>query len=169
MDTSKQKIALIGLGYVGLPLAVEFGKVRPVLGFDINETRIAELRSGKDSTLEVTSGDLDAANFLEYSSDRSKLEECGIFIITVPTPIDTANRPDLTPIIKASETVGRAMRAGAIVIYESTVGVPARQIGWMSQHGERLALPLEGEGVAVCPATGARYRLHQNTLSFLED
>ncbi len=121
MDTSKQKIALIGLGYVGLPLAVEFGKVRPVLGFDINETRIAELRSGKDSTLEVTSGDLDAANFLEYSSDRSKLEECGIFIITVPTPIDTANRPDLTPIIKASETVGRAMRAGAIVIYESTV------------------------------------------------
>lgn len=121
MDTSKQKIALIGLGYVGLPLAVEFGKVRPVLGFDINETRIAELRSGKDSTLEVTSGDLDAANFLEYSSDRSKLEECGIFIITVPTPIDTAKRPDLTPIIKASETVGRAMRAGAIVIYESTV------------------------------------------------
>ncbi len=121
MDTSKQKIALIGLGYVGLPLAVEFGKVRPVLGFDINETRIAELRSGKDSTLEVTSGDLDAANFLEYSSDRSKLEECGIFIVTVPTPIDTANRPDLTPIIKASETVGRAMKAGAIVIYESTV------------------------------------------------
>lgn len=121
MDTSKQKIALIGLGYVGLPLAVEFGKVRPVLGFDINEARIAELRSGKDSTLEVTSDDLDAANFLEYSSDRSKLEECGIFIVTVPTPIDTANRPDLTPIIKASETVGRVMKAGAIVIYESTV------------------------------------------------
>ncbi|GAB3190203.1 Vi polysaccharide biosynthesis UDP-N-acetylglucosamine C-6 dehydrogenase TviB [Hydrogenophaga aquatica] len=121
MDTSKQKIALIGLGYVGLPLAVEFGKVRPVLGFDINEARIEELRSGKDSTLEVTSGDLDAANFLEYSSDRSKLEECGIFIVTVPTPIDTANRPDLTPIIKASETVGRVMKAGAIVIYESTV------------------------------------------------
>lgn len=121
MDTSKQKIALIGLGYVGLPLAVEFGKVRPVLGFDINEARIAELRAGKDSTLEVTSGDLDAANFLEYSCDRSKLEECGIFIITVPTPIDTANRPDLTPIIKASETVGKAIKEGAIVIYESTV------------------------------------------------
>lgn len=121
MDTSKQKIALIGLGYVGLPLAVEFGKVRQVLGFDINEARITELRSGKDSTLEVTSGDLNAANFLEYSSDRSKLEGCGIFIVTVPTPIDTANRPDLTPIIKASETVGKAMKAGAIVIYESTV------------------------------------------------
>jgi UDP-N-acetyl-D-glucosamine/UDP-N-acetyl-D-galactosamine dehydrogenase len=87
MDASKQKIALIGLGYVGLPLAVEFGKVRPVLGFDINEARIAELRGGKDSTLEVTSGDLNAANFLDYSSDRSKLEECGIFIVTVPTPI----------------------------------------------------------------------------------
>ena len=121
MDTSKQKIALIGLGYVGLPLAVEFGKVRPVLGFDINEARIAELRGGKDSTLEVTSGDLNAANFLEYSSDRSKLEDCGIFIVTVPTPIDTANRPDLKPIIKASKTVGKAMKEGAIVIYESTV------------------------------------------------
>jgi UDP-N-acetyl-D-galactosamine dehydrogenase len=121
MDTSKKKIALIGLGYVGLPLAVEFGKLRPVLGFDINEGRIAELRSGKDSTLEVASEDLGAAHFLEYSSDRSKLEECGIFIVTVPTPIDTANRPDLTPIVKASETVGKAMKAGAIVIYESTV------------------------------------------------
>lgn len=116
-----QKIALIGLGYVGLPLAVEFGKVRPVLGFDINDARIAELRSGKDSTLEVTPEDLVAAKQLEYSSDRSKLEECGIFIVTVPTPIDTANRPDLTPVIKASETVGKAMKAGAIVIYESTV------------------------------------------------
>ncbi len=115
------KIALIGLGYVGLPLAVEFGKVRPVLGFDINEDRIAELHAGKDSTLEVTSEDLAAANQLEYSSDRAKLEACGIFIVTVPTPIDAANRPDLTPLIKASETVGKAMQAGAIVIYESTV------------------------------------------------
>lgn len=121
MDTSKKKIALIGLGYVGLPLAVEFGKVRPVLGFDINEERIAELRIGKDSTREVASDDLDAAHFLEYSSDPGRLEECGIFIVTVPTPIDTANRPDLTPIVKASETVGMAMKAGAIVIYESTV------------------------------------------------
>ena len=121
MNIENQKIALVGLGYVGLPLAVEFGKVRPVLGFDINDARIAELRSGKDSTLEVTTEDLVAATQLEYSSDRSKLKECGIFIVTVPTPIDTANRPDLTPMIKASETVGKAMKAGAIVIYESTV------------------------------------------------
>lgn len=121
MNTDNHKIALIGLGYVGLPLAVEFGKVRPVLAFDINDARIAELRSGMDSTLEVTSEDLAAAKNIEYSSDRNKLGECGIFIVTVPTPIDTANRPDLTPIIKASETIGRAMKAGAIVIYESTV------------------------------------------------
>jgi len=121
MNSENQKIALIGLGYVGLPLAVEFGKVRPVLGFDINDARIAELRAGKDSTLEVTPDDLAEATQLEYSSDRSKLTDCSIFIITVPTPIDTANRPDLTPVIKASETVGKAMKVGAIVIYESTV------------------------------------------------
>lgn len=121
MDVSKQKIAVIGLGYVGLPLAVEFGKVRPVLGFDINDARIAELRSGKDSTLEVAAEDLSAANLLEFSGEPSKLNDYGIFIVTVPTPIDTANRPDLTPIIKASETVGKAMKHGAIVIYESTV------------------------------------------------
>lgn len=114
-------IAIIGLGYVGLPLAVEFGKVRSVLGFDINVSRIAELRSGRDNTLEVTAEDLAIATRLEFSNDPSKLEECGIFIITVPTPIDAVNRPDLTPIIKASETVGKVMKAGAIVIYESTV------------------------------------------------
>lgn len=118
---SGNKIAVIGLGYVGLPLAVEFGKTRPVLGFDISDARIAELRAGKDSTLEVDSKDLLAAAQLEFSSSRSKLAACSVFIITVPTPIDTANRPDLTPIIKASETVGKAMKAGAIVIYESTV------------------------------------------------
>ena len=121
MSSSHDKIAVIGLGYVGLPLAVEFGKARPVLGFDINDERIAELRAGKDSTLEVNSQDLLAATHLEFNSSPSKLADCSIFIITVPTPIDTANRPDLTPIIKASETVGRAMKAGAIVIYESTV------------------------------------------------
>jgi UDP-N-acetyl-D-galactosamine dehydrogenase len=116
-----QKIALIGLGYVGLPLAVEFGKVRPVIGFDINQARIAELRSGKDSTLEVCTEDLLAATQLEYSSDPTKLSECGIFIVTVPTPIDNANRPDLTPLIKASETVSKHIKSGAIIIYESTV------------------------------------------------
>jgi UDP-N-acetyl-D-galactosamine dehydrogenase len=121
MDAKQQKIAVIGLGYVGLPLAVEFGKVRPVLGFDINEARIAELCSGKDSTLEVTPRDLTAATQLEYSSDQRKLKECNVFIVTVPTPIDTANRPDLTPLVKASEAVGKAMQRGTIVIYESTV------------------------------------------------
>ena len=121
MGIDNQKIAIIGLGYVGLPLAVEFGKLRPVLGFDINKARIDELRSGKDSTLEVSAADLVGAEFLEYSCDSESLSDCGIFIVTVPTPIDGANRPDLTPIIKASETVGRAMKPGALVIYESTV------------------------------------------------
>jgi UDP-N-acetyl-D-galactosamine dehydrogenase len=116
-----QKIAVIGLGYVGLPLAVEFGKVRPVLGFDINTARVAELQAGKDSTLEVTSKDLQDASQVGYTSDSAKLKECEIFIVTVPTPIDSANRPDLSPIIKASRTVGKAIKAGSLVIYESTV------------------------------------------------
>ncbi len=121
LSFEQEKIAIIGLGYVGLPLAVEFGKYRPVLGFDINQARIAELESGKDSTLEVTPDDLRAANQLSYSSNLDDLKSCGIFIVTVPTPIDKANRPDLTPLVKASETVGKAIKAGALVIYESTV------------------------------------------------
>jgi UDP-N-acetyl-D-galactosamine dehydrogenase len=121
MDIHKQKIAIIGLGYVGLPLAVEFGKKRPVLGFDINPARISELRSGRDATLEVNTENLKAANFLEFSEDKNKLHECDIFIITVPTPIDSANRPNLTPLIKASETVAGSLKRGSIVIYESTV------------------------------------------------
>lgn len=121
MNIDHQKIAIIGLGYVGLPLAVEFGKQRPVLGFDINEARIGELRAGKDSTLEVTPEDLLAASHLSFSSDHAQLAECGVYIVTVPTPIDAANRPDLTPIVKASETVGKALKAGDVVIYESTV------------------------------------------------
>ncbi|WP_229512577.1 nucleotide sugar dehydrogenase [Massilia sp. AB1] len=121
MDISKKKIAILGLGYVGLPLAVEFGKIRPVLGFDINPARIDELKSGKDSTLEVTAEEMAASTQLRYSCDPAELTECGIFIVTVPTPIDKVNRPDLTPLIKASETVGKAIGPGAIVIYESTV------------------------------------------------
>lgn len=121
MDIAKQKIAIIGLGYVGLPLAVEFGKIRSVVGFDINARRIEELLAGKDSTFEVTTEDLSSAGHLEYSCDRKDLEGCGIFIVTVPTPIDSANRPNLTPLIKASEAVGKAMKSGAVVIYESTV------------------------------------------------
>ncbi|WP_188707679.1 nucleotide sugar dehydrogenase [Polaromonas eurypsychrophila] len=121
MNPGTHKIALIGLGYVGLPLAVEFGKQRAVLGFDINVARIAELKVGQDSTLEVTSEDLNAAAHLCFSSDPDDLKACQIFIVTVPTPVNTANRPDLTPLVKASETVGKALKQGDIVIYESTV------------------------------------------------
>ena len=121
MNLSNQKIALIGLGYVGLPLAVEFGKQRLVLGFDINVARIAELRTGQDSTLEVTPQDLNAAAHLRFSSDPDDLKACQIFIVTVPTPVNKANRPDLSPLVKASETIGRVMPQGAVIIYESTV------------------------------------------------
>lgn len=121
MSFNEETIAVVGLGYVGLPLAVEFGKHRQVIGYDINEGRIAELRSGRDSTLEVESDDLAAARFLSFSSTLTDVTSCGIYIITVPTPIDSANRPDLTPLKKASEAVGRVMKRGSIVIYESTV------------------------------------------------
>ena len=121
MDITNQKIAIIGLGYVGLPLAVEFGKKQSVLGFDINSARIQELTQGVDNTLEVTSDDLVSASHLSLSNDANLLNDCTIFIVTVPTPIDSANRPDLTPLIKASETVARALKKGSIVIYESTV------------------------------------------------
>jgi UDP-N-acetyl-D-galactosamine dehydrogenase len=114
-------IAVIGLGYVGLPLAVEFGKQRKVLGFDINTARIAELQAGTDGTLEVTPEDLQAAAQLNFSADPQDLKDCQVFIVTVPTPVDQANRPDMTPLVKASETVGRSMPQGALVIYESTV------------------------------------------------
>ena len=117
----EKKIAVIGLGYVGLPLAVEFGKQRATLGFDINESRISELLKGKDSTLEVGQSELADAKLLSFSSDAVELSNCNIFIITVPTPIDSVNRPDLTPIRKASETVGGHLKKGDLVIYESTV------------------------------------------------
>ncbi len=121
MSIHQQKIAIIGLGYVGLPLAAEFGRHREVLGFDINAHRIDELRAGRDSTLEVTPDQLADAKGLGFSAEPQDLAACGVFIVTVPTPIDQANRPDLTPLIKASETVGRALRPGGLVIYESTV------------------------------------------------
>jgi len=121
MDISQKKIAIIGLGYVGLPLAVEFGKNRTTLGFDINKSRIGELKVGLDSTQEVDHAGLKSAVYLDFSSDSEALYSCGIFIITVPTPIDDVNRPDLTPIINASETVGKMLKAGDLVIYESTV------------------------------------------------
>ena len=121
MNLSNQQIALVGLGYVGLPLAVEFGKQRPVLGFDINAARIAELKAGQDSTLEVTPQELEEAAHLRFSRDPDDLKACQIFIVTVPTPVNKANRPDLTPLVKASETVGKALKQGDVVIYESTV------------------------------------------------
>lgn len=116
-----KKIAIIGLGYVGLPLAVEFGKVRPVLGFDINPERIQELQNGQDHTLECSPEELAQAKQLTYSTELEDLKTCQVFIITVPTPVDKANRPDMTPLIKASETVGRVLKVGDIVVYESTV------------------------------------------------
>ena len=121
MKLDNSTIAIIGLGYVGLPLAVEFGKKRDVIGFDINVKRIAELESGLDHTLEITSEELKHAKQLSFISDIAKLKAAQVFIVTVPTPIDSANRPDLTPLIKASEIVGESLKKGDVVIYESTV------------------------------------------------
>ncbi|UVJ42794.1 Vi polysaccharide biosynthesis UDP-N-acetylglucosamine C-6 dehydrogenase TviB [Pseudomonas sp. LS1212] len=121
MNLSSKTIAIIGLGYVGLPLAVEFGKKRPVIGFDIQRNRISELQSGSDHTLECSSEELQAASQLRYSCDIEDLRNAHIYIVTVPTPVDSANRPDMTPLIKASETVGKVLKPGDIVIYESTV------------------------------------------------
>jgi UDP-N-acetyl-D-galactosamine dehydrogenase len=116
-----KKIAVIGLGYVGLPLAVEFGKHRPVIGFDIKPDRIAELRAGQDQTREVSPEELAEARHLSLTADPADLAAATVFIVTVPTPIDAHKRPDLSPLVKASETVGRALKKGDIVIYESTV------------------------------------------------
>ncbi|MHB9022009.1 MAG: Vi polysaccharide biosynthesis UDP-N-acetylglucosamine C-6 dehydrogenase TviB [Halothiobacillus sp.] len=117
----ERTLAVIGLGYVGLPLAVEFGKICPVIGFDISAARIAELASGQDRTLEVAAEELAAARRLRLTTEPADLRAATIFIVTVPTPIDAHKRPDLTPLIRASETVGRALKPGDIVIYESTV------------------------------------------------
>jgi len=121
MNLQNKKIAIIGLGYVGLPLAVEFGKLRPVLGFDINPARVTELQSGQDHTLECSPQELQQASHLHYSCDPDALKTCQVFIVTVPTPVDQANRPDMTPLVKASATVGNALKPGDVVIYESTV------------------------------------------------
>lgn len=118
---SKIKLAIVGLGYVGLPLAVEFGKKRSVTGFDINAKRIAELQKGIDHTLETSSQELSDAKHLVFSTNPEDLRACNVFIVTVPTPIDQHKRPDLTPLIKASETIGKVLKHGDIVIYESTV------------------------------------------------
>lgn len=120
-DFDTVTIAVIGLGYVGLPLAVEFSRVREVIGFDINRGRIAALRAGRDDTLETTPEELAAAKQLKFSDDVSDIARARVYIVTVPTPIDAHKRPDLGPLVKASETVGRVLKRGDIVIYESTV------------------------------------------------
>ena len=121
MKPSEIKLAVIGLGYVGLPLAVEFGKTRRVVGFDISKSRIAELSAGHDHTLETAEDALAAAKGLSFTTQVDELRACNCFIVTVPTPIDCHKRPDLTPLLRASEIVGSVLKAGDIVIYESTV------------------------------------------------
>ncbi|CCJ07845.1 nucleotide sugar dehydrogenase [Methylocystis sp. SC2] len=121
MHLENETIAVVGLGYVGLPIAVEFGKIRPVVGFDIQPHRIAELRSGHDSTREVECSELAGAQHLTYTSDPNDMKCCRIFIVAVPTPVDQAQRPDMTLLKKASDTVGRVMERGSIVVFESTV------------------------------------------------
>ena len=120
-NVDQAKIAIIGLGYVGLPLAVQFGKRFPTIGFDINKARIAELRAGKDSSLEVEPDELAQAGRLRVTGEPSELESCNVYVVTVPTPIDQFKRPDLRPLISASHTVGKTLKKGDVVIYESTV------------------------------------------------
>ena len=121
MQLKDKTLAIIGLGYVGLPLAVEFGKRRPVIGFDINPARVEDLRGGLDRTLECSRGDLRAAEQLTFTADSAELRRAEVFIVTVPTPVDDANRPDMRPLVSASRTVGLALKRGDVVIYESTV------------------------------------------------
>jgi len=121
LRTQDVKLAVVGLGYVGLPLAVEFGKKRSVIGFDINTRRIEELQRGHDHTLEVDDKELAEAAQLSYTADIARLAEANVYIVTVPTPIDQYKQPDLTPLVKASETIGKVLKRGDIVIYESTV------------------------------------------------
>ena len=121
MRVEDLKLAVVGLGYVGLPLAVEFGRIRSVVGFDINAHRIAELRAGDDVTLETSRDELSAARYLEFTTDMAAMGGCNCFIVTVPTPIDGYKRPDLSPLLRASESVGKLLKRGDIVIYESTV------------------------------------------------
>ena len=121
LSIENAKIGIIGLGYVGLPLAVEFGKKAPTTGYDINQVRIDELSSGHDGTLECSDEELAEAKMLTYTSSIDALKHCNVYIVTVPTPIDGHKRPDLTPLIKASEALGRIVSKGDVIIYESTV------------------------------------------------
>jgi len=121
METKNIKLAIIGLGYVGLPLAVEFGRKRSVVGFDINAKRVEELKDGLDHTLEMTTQEIKSAQNLTFTADPQALSSCNCFIVTVPTPVDSHKRPDMQPLISASRTIGQVLKRGDIVIYESTV------------------------------------------------
>ncbi len=121
MQNSKTAIGVVGLGYVGLPLAVEFGRKRPVIGFDTSDVRIEELSKGIDRTLETTDKELSEAVYLSYTNNIEDLKDCNIYIVTVPTPIDHDKKPDLAPLVKASKAIGSILKTGDIVIYESTV------------------------------------------------
>ena len=120
-NISDIRIAVIGLGYVGLPLAVEFGRKYSTVGFDINAKRVASLEAGNDSTLEVSDDELAAAGKLSFATESSAIENCNFYIVTVPTPIGDGNRPLLTPLRNASKTIGGVLKAGDVVVYESTV------------------------------------------------
>jgi UDP-N-acetyl-D-glucosamine/UDP-N-acetyl-D-galactosamine dehydrogenase len=121
LNLRKCKVGVVGLGYVGLPLAVEFGRHFDTVGFDVKEDRIKELKSGRDSTLETDRAELKSAHRLSFTTDLKDLKRCRVFIVTVPTPIDEYKRPDLTPLVKASESVGKVLKKGDVVVYESTV------------------------------------------------
>jgi UDP-N-acetyl-D-galactosamine dehydrogenase len=121
LNLRKCRIGVVGLGYVGLPLAVEFGKHFDTTGFDVKAPRIAELKAGKDSTLEVSKAELKSATQLKFTTDLADMKRCQVYIVTVPTPIDEYKRPDLTPLVKASESVGKVLKRGDVVVYESTV------------------------------------------------
>ncbi|MCH8308267.1 MAG: Vi polysaccharide biosynthesis UDP-N-acetylglucosamine C-6 dehydrogenase TviB [Proteobacteria bacterium] len=120
-DINKIRIGVIGLGYVGLPLAVEFGRKYPIVGFDVKASRVAELEAGTDSTLEVSDEELASADQLSFTTNAEDLADCNFYIVTVPTPISEGNRPVLTPLRRASETIGKILQAGDVVVYESTV------------------------------------------------
>ena len=163
LKNHKSKIAVIGLGYVGLPLAVEFARQYRVLGFDINAKRIAQLEAGKDITREVEPDQLAAAKHLQFSSDEADLDECNVYIVTVPTPIDNARRPDLRPLIAASQTVGRHLSPGNTVIYESTVypGCTEEDCVPILEQISGLVAAFE-QGNERFPVSGFRFPENQN-------
>jgi UDP-N-acetyl-D-galactosamine dehydrogenase len=147
-DIKDIRIGIVGLGYVGLPLAVEFGKLYPTVGFDIHEGRVAELEGGTDSTLECSSEELAEAEHLAYTSNIDDIRLCNFYVVTVPTPIGDSNRPLLTPLRAASNTLGGILKKGDIVVYESTVYPGAT---------EEFCVPLRDGGILRAVARG-RFR-----------